>query len=127
MGTYAKSYDMRYFPWEVHTLDIPLTSLYTTNIVNVIQFPGHVESQTKPLLPNGWELLGTYCTLETGVGKDKIAFDSLEFTTYMCKVAVARKNGGWWWTSFFTFLCINCVCICWNHWTYIAHGSRMSR
>ena len=52
-GTYAKSYDMRYFPWEVHSLEIPLTSLYSTNVVNVIKFPGNVESKVKPLVPNG--------------------------------------------------------------------------
>jgi len=53
-GTYAKSYDMRYFPWEVHTLEIPLTSLYTTNAVNVMLLPGNVESKMKPLVPNGF-------------------------------------------------------------------------
>lgn len=101
-GTYAKSYDVRYFPWEVHSLEIPLTSLYTTNAVNVIKFPGNVESKVKPLVPNGWELLGTYCDLDTTSKSDKIS-NTLEFTTYMCRVAVSRTNGGWWWTSFLLF------------------------
>ena len=52
-GTYFKNYDMRYFPWEIHVLEIPLTSLYTSNIVNVVQFPGNVESYGSPVVPNG--------------------------------------------------------------------------
>ena len=52
-GTYAKSYNMRYFPWEVHILEIPLTSLYTNNIVNVVQLPGNIESLNEPGVPNG--------------------------------------------------------------------------
>jgi hypothetical protein len=50
---YSHSFDMRYYPWEIHALEIPLTSLYTTNIVKVTRFPNNIEAQIAPSVPNG--------------------------------------------------------------------------
>lgn len=52
-GTYSMSFNMRYFPWEIHILRIPLAALYTSNIVNLVQFPGNIESKNDPYVPNG--------------------------------------------------------------------------
>jgi hypothetical protein len=52
-GAYSHTYDMRYYPWEIHALEIPLNSLYTTNVVKVTRFPGNIEAQMVPSVPNG--------------------------------------------------------------------------
>ena len=51
----------------------------------------------------GWAYIATYCDMNTDSEKKAIASKPLSFSTYTCVVAVARKNSGWWWTSFTLF------------------------
>ena len=98
-----KTFDMRYFPYEVHAFELSTTSLYSTNVVNFTVFPTQANKFIPPKLPPGWDYIGTKCDTFIEATESTIEGDdrkNLEFANFRCLVFVSRNNTGWWTTSF---------------------------
>jgi len=84
-----------------------MTSLYSSNVVNLTPFPNLDKGLISPSVPNGWTYLGTSCFTESSGGgrafSEIAGAGSIDFISYTCTVYVSRTNPGWWLTSFFLF------------------------
>jgi len=114
-NTYKNSFDVRHFPYEVHALDLKFTSIYSSNVVRLSSFPNYDNGLVAPRVPAGWEYLGVDCRtfIDDTSRTISVLYESadeydkerggIQFYTYQCTIFVARKNAGWWMTSFFLF------------------------
>jgi hypothetical protein len=105
---FTQTYDMRYYPYEVHGLEVTLTSLYSSNVVNITPFPALDKGLIAPSVPNGWNYLGIQCktfSRNTGRAINELSDEdsTIDFIVYSCTIYVSRTNPGWWLTSFFLF------------------------
>lgn len=108
---FAKTFNVRYYPYEYHELEFVLNSFYSTDFVEFTNFPGVDPASLNPSVPAGWVLEDIVCEPRVTSG-DRVTDDlsggtfSLSFAQYHCVVAVSRTTPGWWWTSFLLFVCL---------------------
>ncbi len=96
VGKYKHQFDMKYYPWEIHALEISHSSLYSTKIVD-IQMLFDQNFQDAVTVPGGWKYIGSYCEISNK------PFDTHELAKVSCKYYVTRFSLGWWITSFLLF------------------------
>jgi len=114
--TYKHQFDLRYFPYEVHGLELTLNTLYSSNVVQVSSFPNLDRGSIPPSVPKGWKYLGTNCHTYLGDGgrlvrsisqlsseEEQENTGGTHFYSYQCTIYVSRRNTGWWVSSFLLF------------------------
>ena len=113
--TYKHQFEMRYFPYEVHGLEVTLNALYSSNVVQVSSFPNLDRGSIPPSVPKGWTYLGTNCHTYLGDGgslvrsinqlssEEEQENGGTQFYSYQCTIYVSRRNTGWWLSSFLLF------------------------
>ena len=97
VGTYKHQFDMKFYPWEIHALEISHSSLYSTKIadINILSFGD--EAEQKIIVPGGWTHIGSHCKVTSK------SLGNYETETISCKYYVTRFSVGWWITSFLLF------------------------
>lgn len=110
--TYKQEFDVRTYPYEYHNLKIDITSLYSSNIVQLELLPLEA-GMLQPTVPQGWTLRDVQCNVITSQAGRAISQLSdggrIAFSTYSCEILVSRTNTGWWMTSFLLFIGLNFI------------------
>ena len=101
IGKYNHQFDMKYYPWEIHGLELVYSSIYTSNIVEIETFQLNKDSKAQIPVPGGWTFIGSYCE-----ASNHTAYGGYYWSTITCKYYVTRCSIGWFVTSFLLFICL---------------------
>ena len=110
-STFSKTFNVKYYPYEYHELELSFLSFYSNNLLELTTWPEVEPGGIKPSVPPGWSLEGIRCevsltdgnrqTDEVGGGEFELLFGQLS-----CKIGVSRYISCWKMNTFFLPFCI---------------------
>ena len=101
IGRYKHQFDMKFYPWEIHGLEISYSSIYTSNIVTIETSQIFQDLWSQIQVPGGWEYVGSLCNTSSHETPGRFYRSKVTCTYYVTRFSVS-----WFVTSFLLFLCI---------------------